>query len=198
MFRAKNQVFFQVGCRIAAPVDGEENSDAHCVAAVDALVVTSQPSDSASGSGDVTVFCLRAFDSRDTPDVGDEIAIALVTAGRGEIVFRKRCEQGHQRIHEGGLTAPRGPDDGSALGMDEASVPPLEGPPVHHFQFGEAKGNPVPGRCRCRCRGIKLKSQKITFRFFTHRYSRIEFPLRSPFLESDSREWSAFPDWRAE
>ncbi len=86
------------------------------------MVAGGDTGDGFSGAGDVFIFCGNVFHTGDSADVGDEIAVALVAAGGGEVVFRLGGEQGHQRIDERGLAAAGGADNGGAFAVDLCEV----------------------------------------------------------------------------
>jgi len=130
--------FLEIVGGIAGSIDPEQAADRDGGAAPGAGgaggVGGGEAGDGFGRTGDVAVFLPRVFDPGHSPDVGDEVAVALVSAGGGEIVFRVGREQRHQRVYEGGLAAPGGTDDGGPARVDGTTMATVKRPPVEDVE----------------------------------------------------------------
>src|SRR5690554_7568902 len=75
-----------------------------------------------------------------TPDIGNQITVAFMATGGGQVVPGLVSQQVHQRIHQRGLSAAGGADNSRAFRVNLSAVPPPERPPVVQVQVGQDIG----------------------------------------------------------
>ncbi len=88
----------------------------------------------------VTVVPGFVTDTRHAANIGNEVPVRLVPAGRRKVVFWLGDDQGHQRIHQGRFTAACRADDRRTAGIDVDMMTSAERTPVVEVQRPQYKG----------------------------------------------------------